>query len=631
MLITLRVLHGQVERVIRTDKDTITVGRSKGCTIAIDDPGLSRTHCQFERTGTRLFVRDLNSRNGTRIEGELVSKSVVRPRERITCANAVITFESMEKEPDADDPGMKTVELLLERARPVSSSVNPEAQRLQRMLEMLAPLLRGLDREKSLQGILDAAIALLRAERGFLVLMGAGAPTVHLARNAQGENLAAADAGISRGILRRVLQEGVALLIDDASSDDALAALGSVHALQLRSVLCVPLPGTALQGALWLDHRAPRGGFDHRDLAIVPFFAELAVVALETGERFAEERSRARDLEEDVERGREELVRMSAVLDRVRGEEPLRHDFGRIPARSRAMRTAVRMADRAAGVDSSVVFVGPAGSGKEHLARAVHAQSSRREHPFVAVLCASLPAGLAETELFGRSAAADQPRARAIGGLFGSAAGGCLYLDGLQNLCAQAQAVLLRGLVQAEGGEGNPEVSLSGSVRIMTGSSLSLAHLVAAGRLDEDLRRRLDGLSINLPSLQQRIVELPELIDQLLLELQSPFTLGPEARRALCAHAWPGNLVELKSVLQRLALLRSRANPGRADVEQCIGEQTLPLRDAVDDLERRAIERTLDACGGSISAAARQLGLSRPGLRKMLRRLGLRDSPEPGN
>ena len=610
MLITLRVLHGQVERVIRTERDTITVGRSTGCTIVIDDIGLSRTHCQFERTGQRLFVRDLNSRNGTRIEGEVVSKSVVRPGERVTCGNAVLTFERMEKAPDADDPGMKTVELLLERARPVVAGTNPDAHRLQRMLEMLAPLLRGLDREKSLQGILDAAITLLRAERGFLVLESAGAPAVHLARNARGEDIAAAEAGISRGIVSRVLQEGLALLVEDACTDDELAGLGSVHALQLRSVLCVPLPGTALRGALWLDNRVQRGGFDHRDLALIPFFAELAVITLETGERFAEERSRSRDLEEDVQHGRDDLVRATALLDRVRGEEPLRHDFANIPARSRAMRTALRMADRAAGTDLPVVFTGPAGSGKEYLARAVHAQSARREAPFVAILCASLPADLVVQELRGAT--------------------GCLYLDGLQDLGAEAQSALLRMLLQAEG---KPPLADGArpAARLLAGSTLPLLQLVAASRLLEDLRLRLEGLTVTLPPLAQRAADLPELIDQVLADLGSPFTLGPEARRALCAHTWPGNIVELKGALQRLAVLRARGNPTRSDVEVCIGEQALPLKDAVDDLERRTLERTLAACGGSISEAARQLGLSRPGLRKMLRRLGLRSDPPTGN
>lgn len=614
MLITLRVLHARVERVIRTDRETITVGRSSGCTIVLDDPALSRTHCQFERTGQRLFVRDLNSRNGTRIEGELISKSVVRPGERVTCGSAVLTFEKMEKEPDADDPGLKTVELLMERARPLTPVRQPDAQRLQQMLGLLAPLLRGLDREKSLQGILDAAIALLRAERGFLVLVGAAAPSVQLARSAQGEDLAAAEAGISMGIVRRVQQEGVALLVDDAASDEELSALGSVHALQLRSVLCVPLTaGGGVGGVIWLDNRVQRGGFDHRDLALIPFFAELAQIALETGERFAEERSRSRDLEEDIVRGREEVMRATALLDRVRGEEPLRHDFAQFVARSRPMRTTLRLADRAAESDLPVVLVGPTGCGKESLARAIHQRSARAAQPFTAVLCASLPADLVQQEL-----------SRALQ----DSAGGTLYLDGLQDLSAAAQSCVLRQVLQT--GSSAAE-SAQVSVRWMGGSTLPLGELVGTGRFLEELRLRLEGLHIEHPSLAQRATDMPELIDRMLESVQPGMTLGPEARRALCAHDWPGNLAELKSVLQRLSLLRGRGSPTRGEVEECLGPRAQVLRSAVDDLERRTLERTLASCGGSISETARRLGLSRPGLRKMLRRLGLRPPADDGN
>lgn len=631
MLITLRVRHGGLERVLRTERDTITIGRASSCVVVVSDPGLSRTHCQLERTGSRLFVRDLNSRNGTFIDGDRIVKSVLRPGEEITCGNACITFERMDQSPEADDPGMKTVELLLENARPVSVGGGPEPTRLRRMLEMLGPLLRGERARESLHAILDAAIALLGAERGFLILQQEDGPVVEIARGAGELELAREDVVFSRGILARVMSAGVPLLVEDASLDEELGALRSVHELQLRAILCVPIQRPGSFAALWLDSRRARGGFDHRDLALVPLFTELAGMALVAGDKLASAESRVFDLEEDVERTRAAAVELSQRLDRALGEEPLRHDFRRIPAGGRAMRTALRLADRAAGCDLAVVFVGPPGSGKEFLARAVHAQSRRAREPFVSLLCAALPEGLMESELFGHARGSFSGAECATPGLVGAAEKGTLFLDGLQDLPLAAQAVLLRLVESGEYRRVGESKARSADLRLMTATQVPLDALVAAGKLRADLRFRLEGLSIVLPSLQERPEDLQPLVDQVLADVAPDMLLGPEARRLLAAHDWPGNLVELRAVLMRLGAVRSRQQPVRAEVQAALGGGARLLHEAVEELEQRLVQRALEASEGNHSLAARTLGLSRLGLRKMMRRLGLKPPPETGN
>jgi Nif-specific regulatory protein len=631
MLITLRVRHAGLERVLRTERDTITIGRAASCVVVLSDPGLSRTHCQLERTGARLFVRDLNSRNGTFVGGERIMKSLIRPGEEVSCGSALITFERMDPSPAAEDPGLKTVEVLLDKARPVSVGGGPEVIRLRRMLDLLGPLLRGERARESLHAILDSAIALLGAERGFLIMQRADGPVVEIARAAGAAEVPLEEVVFSRGILARVMAAGVPLLVEDASLDQELGALRSVHELQLRAILCVPIQHPGSSAALWLDSRRARGGFDHRDLALVPVFSELVAAALVAGEKLASAESRVLDLEEDVERTRAAAAELSQKLDRALGEEPLRHDFRRIPAGGRVMRTALRVADRAAASDLPVVFLGAAGTGKEFLARAVHAQSARRGAPFVSLLCAALPEGLVESELFGHArgsftgATADTP------GLVGAADKGTLFLDGLQDMSLAAQAAVLRLVEYGEYRRVGESKVRRADVRIMSSSQVPLDALVASGKLRSDLRFRLEGLCVNLPTLLERPEDLSTLVDQLLLELASDMTLPQEARRRLAAHDWPGNLVELRAVLARLGALRTRQQPTRAEIEAALGGRVRSLHDAVSDLERRLVERALESAEGNFSQAARELGLSRPGLRKMLRRLGLATPPADVN
>ena len=273
------------------------------------------------------------------------------------------------------------------------------------------------------------------------------------------------------------------------------------------------------------------------------------------------------------------------------------------------------------------------------MARAVHEHGSRRGRAFVAQNCAALPETLLESELFGHKkgaftgASADNP------GLFEVADGGTIFLDEIADASPGVQAKLLRAVEEGEIRRVGDTHSRRVDVRIISASSRDLADQVERGKLREDLYYRLNVVRVQLPPLRERREDIPLLVDHFLREICSRedkevrgFTEG--ALDLLGAYPWPGNVRELLNEVERCVtrvgvggvidveeLSSSIRNRGGA-ARQRVGARG-SLRQMVEHLERTAIQETLTRCEGNISQAARELGVSRPGLRKKIERYGL--------
>ncbi len=310
--------------------------------------------------------------------------------------------------------------------------------------------------------------------------------------------------------------------------------------------------------------------------------------------------------------------------------------------RSGAMRTALGLARCAARSGVRVLLLGETGTGKEVLARFIHRESVRHRGPFVPLNCAALPETLVESELFGHRRGAFTGALREHPGLFVAADGGTLLLDEVGEMRAPLQARLLRAL---EEGRVRPLGGLAGravDVRVIAATHRDLASEVEAGRFRRDLYYRLAVFPIRLPPLRERREDLPALVDELLArhavrEGLPPPAIRPEALDALLAHTWPGNVRELDNALARaLALL----DPGEPLGPEHLPDSVLgaegglaeagprgPLREELARVEAVLIRRALRAHGGRRAETARALGLSREGLWKKLRRLGLAAPP----
>jgi transcriptional regulator with PAS, ATPase and Fis domain len=285
-----------------------------------------------------------------------------------------------------------------------------------------------------------------------------------------------------------------------------------------------------------------------------------------------------------------------------------------------------------------VVLCGESGTGKELLAQAIHAASSRRDGPFVAVNCGAIPATLAEAELFGYEPGAfTGGRREGSPGRFEDADGGTLFLDEVVELCPSAQTALLRVLQESE------VVRLGGSaprrtdVRVVVASNKPLEGEIAAGRFRRDLYYRLNVLSIAVPPLRERGDDVVLLARAFLEEAQaqvgrSGLSFAGDTIEALRAHTWPGNVRELKNVILRAAATSPHDQLRREDLlidvpvrapDAVRPERPKPVRESLLQSAREALIAALDACDWNIARAAAELGISRMTLYRRLVKHGV--------
>ncbi|HKP76546.1 MAG TPA: sigma-54 dependent transcriptional regulator, partial [Longimicrobiaceae bacterium] len=276
---------------------------------------------------------------------------------------------------------------------------------------------------------------------------------------------------------------------------------------------------------------------------------------------------------------------------------------------------------------------GESGTGKELLARIVHENSRRARGPFVAVNCAAIPETLLESELFGHERGAFTGAATRRLGRFERASGGTLFLDEVGDMSPTMQAKILRALQEHEIERVGGDTPVRVDVRVVAATNRDLEAEVAAGRFREDLYYRLAVVVVHLPALRERGGDVDLLagrfMDAFAAEHGRPVrALSPEAAARLRAYAWPGNVRQLRNVIERAVLvadgevLRAEHLPpevlNAAEGPGGDGDGAfLPLR----ELERRHIRRALDLTGGNLGDTARLLGIHRNTLRQKLRGL----------
>jgi transcriptional regulator with PAS, ATPase and Fis domain len=310
-------------------------------------------------------------------------------------------------------------------------------------------------------------------------------------------------------------------------------------------------------------------------------------------------------------------------------------------AESPGMRAVASLALRAAQSRITVLLLGETGTGKEVVARAIHAASARAERPFIAINCAALPDALLESELFGHTRGAFTGAERDRRGAFEEAHSGTLFLDEVGETSAAFQAKLLRVLqeraVRPLGSARSREVD----VRVVAATHRELRHEVAHGRFREDLFFRLHVFPIRIPPLRERTEDVVALARHFLArhaasEHNAACSLSPGSQRRLLAHRWPGNVRELENAIARALVLAApgtalaeehfdlaAGEPPPAEVEglEHAGEEH--LRDTLARVEAWLIRTALDRHAGHRSETARRLGLTREGLYKKMKRFNV--------
>jgi transcriptional regulator with PAS, ATPase and Fis domain len=290
------------------------------------------------------------------------------------------------------------------------------------------------------------------------------------------------------------------------------------------------------------------------------------------------------------------------------------------------MQAVLKRAALFAEDDAPVVLLGESGSGKEVVARTLHASSPRSDRPFLAVNVAALPAQLLESELFGHARGAFTGATAAKAGLFEAADGGTLFLDEIAEMPLELQPKLLRALQDGEIRRVGETRSFGVDVRIVCATHRDLAAWVERGTFRRDLYYRLAVLVLEVPALRERKEDIVPLAEMFLAqEKRGPAKLNRAAQDALLAYAWPGNVRELANSMRYAGVVARWGTIGPDHLPESViraplGQAGAPTLRTLAEVEREHVQAVLEACGGSHSEAASVLGIGRTTLWRKLRR-----------
>jgi DNA-binding NtrC family response regulator len=336
-----------------------------------------------------------------------------------------------------------------------------------------------------------------------------------------------------------------------------------------------------------------------------------------------------------------------AENQRLRQALQERSPTGRLIGRSEALFKVIHLVNQIAPVKSTVLLTGESGVGKELVAEAIHYQSPRRDQPLVKLNCGALPEGLIESELFGHEKGAFTGAIQQRKGRFELADTGSIFLDEISEIPPATQVKLLRVLQEGEFERVGGTQTLKTDVRVIAATNEDLETAVAEGRFRKDLYYRLNVIHLAIPPLRDRQEDIPLLalhfLDKFCLENdRAPMGITPEAMAALKSHYWPGNVRELQNVVERAVALCQGNMVELTDLPDEVrryspedDQITIPVGASMEEIERRAILKTLKKTEGDKELTARLLGIGLATLYRRLKEMETREQemedqePEP--
>ncbi len=608
-----------------------SIGRDPTNVVALIDPSVSRKHCVLRSEDGRFQIKDLDSRNGTLVNGEAVKEQWLRHGDEIATGDSVFLFLLEEEEratpasrvefddshPTADTKLLHPKEVLylqpdrLLRELPATSQV---ARNLNALLKISRVVHAIRDLEELQAQLLDLIFEVVPAGRGAILLTeGVGQEFNCLyarTRHAGQPQLVR----VSRTIARQVMKENVAILGVDVPASGALRDVESLVASEVRSLLCVPLTVfERIIGCIYLDSTNAVNRFSEDHLQLMAAIAGVSAIALDNARR-------QQWLEQENQR----------LTIEVRQDQSLVGEGTR-------MKEIFQFLARVAPTDSTVLIEGESGTGKELAAKALHRSGQRSNRPFVAINCAAIPETLLESELFGYERGAFTGAATQKKGRLEMADGGIVFLDEIGELAPQLQVKLLRVLQEREFERVGGTQPIKLDIRLIAATNRDLAEASRKGQFRQDLYYRLAVVKLMMPPLRDRRDDIPMLTRHFVQKhaKRCKVKAKPVSREAMAAlvnYDWPGNVRELENAIERALVLGSSDMILLEDLPESLLEQNSAeethegrYHAQVKQLKKQLILDAVEQTGGNYVDAAGILGVHPNYLHRLIRNLGIKE------
>lgn len=503
------------------------------------------------------------------------------------------------------------------------------------LLKVLKSLHEEHDLSRLLNLILDKAIELTGAERGFVIAEG-----YEVARSFSKEDIANSENLISHTISKQVLRTGKPVLTENARYDAQWMEQRSVQENQLVSILCVPIyMDNQIIGVIYLDNRIQRGCFKETELQLLTALAEQAAVAFHNAKLYEASLHQTRELQ--IDKGlleskiQEQKIQLEEVVKKIQQPNGPYHCFT-IRSRSPLMQKIFQTIEQIKDQSLPVMITGESGTGKEVIARAIHYTGVYQDLPFVSQNCAAIPSSLIENALFGHEKGAYTSANEMAPGIFEQANGGTVFLDEIGELDLNSQAVLLHILDQKENMVvrrigGNKEIPVS--FRLITATNKNLRKMVQEQKFREDLYYRIHVIEIKVPPLRQRKEDIRGLLKMFLAEKGPGKAVESGVLAALINFDWPGNIRELQNEIYRLCAISDQIIRLKDISPHILSKATFiqealeigSLKSAMKNFERVYILKAMEAHKNHRPSTAKSLGIYPQTLGRKLKRYGFSD------
>ncbi len=560
-------------------KALVTIGRSRGNDLVLDDPMVGKTHASLMKAGTKYTLSLAGKTGEIYVNGKAARSATLSPGDEVLIGAFKLIY--------AD--GQPTEEDL--RGPEADNSVTLDL--LEKMVELSGEMMKDTAPKRLFVSVLRGLVELTKAEKGFLIVFRDGQRHLAASHNVDDERLDMA--AVSDSIVNQVVEHLQPVIISDAMNDSRFGRAKSVVDLRLSSVMCVPLIyRNDLLGVIYLGNDKITDLFTKRDLQLLKVYAAQAAIIMNSAMQMNQLRLDNRNLR-----------------DRLRSASQ-----GKMLGNDAGMKSLFKVLKRVAPTDLSVLVLGETGTGKELVAREIHGLSERKDGPFVAINCGAIPENLLESELFGHKKGSFTGAVSDKIGKVEAAGGGTLFLDEIGEMPMNLQVKLLRVLQERVIERVGDLAPRSVDIRVVAATNKDLKELIEAGTFREDLLYRLNEMTVNLPPLRDRGEDIVLLATYFLGKYRQQYDAHANGFTNQCLLAmknyyWPGNVRELESRVKKALIMSDRAllNPEDLELESEDKRLVKPLADAQEDFKIDYIRSVLDLNNWNKAATARDLGV----------------------